>query len=383
MRQLQDSLLAALNSKANVPVLWLVAVAAYLPLHRAGANMESLLQRHWPRVVSELLNQQISEPLEEARLRPTIRAITPIDTAVSLAVREQYEENPFPRWVKSPGQLVPRSVEEAMHILFPTATLQGVAGDDGCDILVAGCGTGHHAIECAQRFRGARVLAIDLSLASLSYAKRKTRELDMRNIDYAQADILKVESIQREFDVIEAGGVLHHLEDPFAGWRALVSRLRPHGFMYVGLYSAVGRQRLIAARAFIAERGYRSTADDIRRFRQDLLASELAEPLRRYCRTMDFFNISGCRDLFFHVQEHRHDLAQIKAFLDDNGLDFLGFVLEPQELQRFYARFPGETVATNLDLWQIFEAENPDFFSSMYHMWLRKRASAPPVPALN
>jgi hypothetical protein len=103
VRQLQDSLLAALNSKANVPALWLVAVAAYLPFHRAGANMAPLLQRHWPRVVSELLNQQISEPLEEARLRPTIRAITPIDTAVSLAVREQYEENPFPRWVKSPG----------------------------------------------------------------------------------------------------------------------------------------------------------------------------------------------------------------------------------------------------------------------------------------
>jgi SAM-dependent methyltransferase len=207
--------------------------------------------------------------------------------------------------------------------------------------------------------------------------------LDMRNIDYAQADILKVGSIQREFDVIEAGGILHHLEDPFAGWRALVSRLRPHGFMYVGLYSAIGRQRLVAARAFIAERGYQSTADDIRRFRQDFLASELEKPLRRYCRTMDFFNISGCRDLFFHVQEHRHNLAQVKAFLDDNGLDFLGFVLEPQELQRFYARFPGETVATNLELWQIFEAENPDFFSSMYHMWLRKRASAPPVPALN
>ena len=123
VRQLQHSLLAALNSKANVPVLWLVAVAAYLPLHRAGANTEPLLRRNWPRVVSELLNQQISAPLEEARLRTTIRAITPIDTAVSLAVREQYEENPFPRWVKSPGQLVPRSVEEAMRILFPTATL--------------------------------------------------------------------------------------------------------------------------------------------------------------------------------------------------------------------------------------------------------------------
>ncbi len=42
------------------------------------------------------------------------------------------------------------------------------------DVLIAGCGTGQHAIETAQRFSGARVLAIDLSLTSLAYAKRKT-----------------------------------------------------------------------------------------------------------------------------------------------------------------------------------------------------------------
>jgi SAM-dependent methyltransferase len=367
VQQLRQSLLAALNSKANIPVLWPVAVAAYLPLHRgASTDMRPLLDRHWPRAVTDLLIKQIHEPQEEARLRATIRAITPVDNAVSLAVREQYEENPYPRWVKAPAELVSRTVAEAMRILFPTTALPSIAEEDGCDILVAGCGTGNHAIETAQRLRGARVLAIDLSLASLSYAKRKTRELDLRNIDYAQADILKIGSITRDFDVIEAGGVLHHLDDPFAGWRALVSCLRAGGFMYVALYSAAGRQRLAAARAFIAERGYRPTADGIRKFRQDLMASELEPQLRMFWQTLDFFNVSGCRDLFFHVQEHRHDLPQIKTFLDDNDLEFLGFVLEADQLQRFHARFPGEPAATNLDLWQIFETENLDFFAGMF-----------------
>ena len=121
--------------------------------------------------------------------------------------------------------------------------------------------------------------------------------------------------------------------------------------MYVALYSPPGRQRLAVARAFIAERGYRSTPEDIRRFRQDLMASDLELPLRLFWQTMDFFNISGCRDLFFHVQEHRLDLKQIKAFIDDNDLDFLGFVLEARELQRFQARFPGEIAASDLHLW--------------------------------
>ena len=46
------------------------------------------------------------------------------------------------------------------------------------------CGTGQHAIEVA-RYEGAQVLAVDLSLSSLAYAKRKTKELALNNIEYA------------------------------------------------------------------------------------------------------------------------------------------------------------------------------------------------------
>ena len=41
-------------------------------------------------------------------------------------------------------------------------------------MLVAGCGTGWHAVGIAQKYHGARVLAVDLSLSSLCYAKRNT-----------------------------------------------------------------------------------------------------------------------------------------------------------------------------------------------------------------
>jgi len=35
--------------------------------------------------------------------------------------------------------------------------------------------------------------------------KRKTRELGITNIEYAQADILKIGDIARDFDIIESG----------------------------------------------------------------------------------------------------------------------------------------------------------------------------------
>ena len=49
------------------------------------------------------------------------------------------------------------------------------------DVLIAGCGTGQHSIESAMRFEKAKVLAVDLSLSSLAYAKRKTNELNIKN----------------------------------------------------------------------------------------------------------------------------------------------------------------------------------------------------------
>src|SRR5206468_3479419 len=82
-------------------------------------------------------------------------------------------------WIKMHVRYAAYTLDGALRMLFPSIALQPVAGEDGCDILIAGCGTGRQAIDAAQRFHGARVLAIDLSLGSLSYAKRKTRELDL------------------------------------------------------------------------------------------------------------------------------------------------------------------------------------------------------------
>ncbi len=111
-------------------------------------------------------------------------------------MRDQYEHNPYPRWAKLPLPAEPDTIEGALRALFPSLPA-GSATRDGCDVLIAGCGTGHCAIEAARRYRGARVLAVDLSLTSLGYAMRKTRELAIANIDYAQADILQLGTLGR------------------------------------------------------------------------------------------------------------------------------------------------------------------------------------------
>src|SRR5262245_6390228 len=243
--QLRQLLADALAAQTEPPMLRLAALGAYEPLHMLQ-HAQTLNAKTEP--LKGLIDQQVRQPLDELRLRATIRALTPIDDAVSLAVRDQYEHNPYSRWAKLPLPAEPDTIEGALRTLFPSLPA-GSTTRDGCDVLIAGCGTGHCAIEAARRYRGARVLAVDLSLTSLGYAMRKTRELAITNIDYAQADILKLGALGQTFDVIEAGGVLHHLDDPFAGWRVLLELLRPGGFMYLGLYSALGRKHIVNVRS--------------------------------------------------------------------------------------------------------------------------------------
>lgn len=370
-RDLQGRLSATLEADAPVPALWLAAVAAYFPLHSVPLSAR-LLERSWPEGIAALLTQQVSEPAEERRISATVPRLTDIEDEVSLLVQRQYEENPYPRWIRIPPSRKAASIEAHLRQTFPLAAFDRSPARTRMEILVAGCGTGQQAIRTAQQFPAARILAIDLSRTSLAYALRKTRELGLSSIEYAQADVLELRSLARPFDLITASGVLHHLADPWRGWRTLLSLLRPGGFMLLGLYSRIARREVVRLRQSIAELGYGVTADEIRRCRQDFM-NRSGGAGSADGRDSDLFTVSGCRDLLFHVQEHHVTLTEIGRFLQENGLVFLGFDIAADVLQSYRQRFPGDRAATNLAQWQVFEDENPGTFVGMYQFWVQKR----------
>jgi Tfp pilus assembly protein PilF/2-polyprenyl-3-methyl-5-hydroxy-6-metoxy-1,4-benzoquinol methylase len=369
----RTKLLALLDTGEVVPPFLVLAVAAYFPLNSLR-DASRLLAANELGPVDGVLRQQIREPLEERALRAGVECLTSITSGASEEVRDQYEQNPYPRWVKVPTGEQALHFNEELRRALPLARFTPMPDDSAPDVLIAGCGTGSHSILTAQRFRGARVLAIDLSLSSISYAKRKTRELGMTSIEYAQADILKIGDIARTFDIIESSGVLHHLADPFMGWRALLSLLRPGGFMRLGFYSELARRHVVKAREFIAARGYGSTPDDIRRFRQDLIVKDMSVELQWLSNVSDFYSTSDCRDLLFHVQEHRLTLDQVESFLAEFGLQFIGFELDPRVLNQYRARFAHDPPGANLRNWARFEADNPDTFVGMYQFWIQQPA---------
>jgi tetratricopeptide (TPR) repeat protein/2-polyprenyl-3-methyl-5-hydroxy-6-metoxy-1,4-benzoquinol methylase len=357
----------ALLERSDMPRPEALAVlACYRPLG-ALPYAASLDLHPWPAPVRALIVQQVIERIEEARLADAMPALTPIEGDVSRQVQRQYEENPYPRWTKLPPT-PPLPLDTYLRMLFPGAALPPRGSIADRDILIAGCGTGQESLDLARQFPASRILAVDLSRTSLAYAARKAREAGCTQVEHAQADLLALGSVARTFDVISSVGVLHHLADPLAGWRALAARLRPGGFMQVGLYSEIARRDITAARAELAAEDAQPDPGTIRRTRVRLLGDARWNALTRL---RDFYGLNECRDLLFHVQEHCTTLPALRDVIASLDLRFIGLAVPPAVSHAFAQRFP-DAAADDLERWHAFELEHPDTFAGMYVFWVHK-----------
>ncbi|WP_293902721.1 class I SAM-dependent methyltransferase [Phenylobacterium sp.] len=331
-----------------------MVLACYAPLARLpGADL--LMGKVWSGPVRTVLQEQIGTVRREQALQVRIQALTPIRDEVSGQVRAQYEASPYPRW----RRVTP---------VAPVASIFGWPVPKAANVLFAGCGTGYHAIHAGQRYAGAKMLAVDLSRASLGYALRKTREAGIANLGFAQADLLELGSTGLSFDVIECSGVLHHLADPFEGARVLAGLLRPGGVMKLGLYSATARRGLKAAK--VLAKSY--TPGTVRALRQAIVAAPEADPVKGAMRFSDFYAASSCRDLLMHVQEHEMEIADLARMIGENGLRFLGFTVAADVRAAYRQMFPDDPGATDLDRWAEFERRWPMTFGGMYQFWVHK-----------
>ena len=323
-----------------------------------------------PNDLKNLGKRQIADVKKEIVLRSEMPKLTEITDDISLKVREQYEANPYPRWVNRGLPFEASSISTIVKNINLRLSETAICGCDAPQILIGGCGTGQHSIAVAARFKDCSVLAIDLSLNSLAYAQRNTEELGLKNIEYMQADILDLVKLDRQFDIVESAGVLHHMYDPMAGWRALTGCLKPGGLMRIGLYSDLARQHIVKMREEISCLNLATNDFTMKTFRQEVINSDQKHH-KQILSTNDFYSLSELRDLLFHVQEHRFTIPQIKNCLSELGLKFCGY-----ESQAIVERFKTLNLDSNdlydLDKWNAFERDNPNSFIGMYQFWCQK-----------
>ena len=317
-----------------------------------------------------VLQRGIAEPDAEARIAATLDDLGPIADMTSRAVKVQYEANPYPKWLSVDREDEPRGLNHELSGRFPNLRAGGLDLTRP-RILVAGCGTGRHAISTASRYKDCSVLAVDISTASLAYAARQAESLGQNNIDFARADILELGRFDARFDLIECSGVLHHMADPLVGWQVLRGLLKRNGLMRIGLYSARARARWNNLRE---KAPTNDPATFIRKRRTDLLTSPPKGAEALVFQISDFYTLSGCRDLLFHTQELHFTLPEVSRALDKLSLDFLGFATLPKSAEQAFRAIHGSgNKLQNLELWDSFEQDNPDTFITMYQFWCQAR----------
>lgn len=366
-----DAMCATLPSNPDWEKLALTA--CYRPL---GSIVDFEFDRSGaPAEVLAVLRQQIDEPAEEKDLSADVATLTPIADATSISVRSQYEEHPYPRWVRV-GTRAPKPFRSAVRDKLPHLPPEQLPLEDNPRVLVAGCGTGLEAMNVANTFQMSSLFAVDLSRTSLGYAQRKFKEHGITDVTWRHGDILELGAIDDRFDMVHSFGVIHHMADPAKGLSVLSGLLNPGGYLFLGLYSTIARRPITAARAHIAERGVPSTTDGIRSLRREILLGDTDPEIAQIATpASDFWTTSECRDLMFHVEEHHFTLVEIGEMFAREGLEFLGLEIPyAPDLSRFRAQHPDAASLRSLAAWHAFEEQNSKTFGGTYRIWARKPA---------
>ena len=126
--------------------------------------------------------------------------------------------------------------ESFAAIYFRDVDLEGLRGKVGLD---AGCGKGRFTRFLAQ------YLEAEVALDGSSAVEAAARNLaGVEGATVIRSDLRTAPFAPESFDFISSLGVLHHLDDPFAGFERLVGLLAPGGQMLLYLYSRPDERNL-------------------------------------------------------------------------------------------------------------------------------------------
>ena len=142
----------------------ILSLASYKPLNRFEWSSSLMITDK----IKDVFTRQVTEPNQEDRLKTDSHVLEDITDKVSSKVRDQYEVSPYPRWVNLGLVLKPAPISKVVEVMKLKIFDDKIKEVEAPNILIAGCGTGQHSIVTAARFKDSKVLAIDLSLSSLS-----------------------------------------------------------------------------------------------------------------------------------------------------------------------------------------------------------------------
>jgi len=368
---LKDMISKSLNTAGCTPIdlsgaLLLVAMYDYWDTLPAADKLMAFKDDSWPDVtysLKKILNKR------NQRSHYCFDEITAIPSTDQHDVKAQYERFPYPQW-ESLDIRTPIEYGQALQYQYPNAQLPSYIFSNNLNILVAGCGTGRHAINAACYFKNVDILALDICHNSLAYAKFKSEEFSIKNIDFKLADLSKLEILDTKFDIIECSGVLHHIRHYKKSLNNLLINLKPNGLIKLSLYSERARKPIISIRDLFKRDDTELNEHKIKIARQAILQSEELGDKKRVLDSDDFYSMSGTVDLLFHQYEKRFNPLLLKSLCQSHNLEWLGFSNLDRKTKNEFMSFHGSNYnLTDLNQWEEFEKVYPETFSSMYQFY--------------
>jgi SAM-dependent methyltransferase len=247
-------------------------------------------------------------------------------SSVSRRVAEQYERHIYPPPLDDlAGSAARAKTERADPHYFSAHLWPEGPPRRNLRILSAGCGTSQ-AAHLAFNNPDSQVTGIDLSQTSLAHQRLLAERHGLKNLRLEQRDILDVAGGAERYDLIACTGVLHHMERPEDGLRALASVLAPKGALYAMVYASSRRAGVYVLQDLFRRLGVQQDAAGIAFVRKVL--DEL--PLHHYARW--FLPPAGVRiedaelvDIFLHVQDRAYSVSEVLDLVSGAGLAFQGW----------------------------------------------------------
>ena len=164
--------------KGEINEINIAILSCYFPLYKLINDLPLLQSFQSPsKTYMQLLQLQVEEPLKENELSKEIKKLGTFRDDITQKVKSQYEENPYPRWrfIRF-FRDYKISIKDAINNEISPNRISINVNNKQPKVLIAGCGTGKQILQ-ALKYQNSVITAIDLSLSSLAYAKRKLDEL--------------------------------------------------------------------------------------------------------------------------------------------------------------------------------------------------------------
>ena len=265
-------------------------------------------------------------------------------------VRRQYETYPYPE--RDPAEERTRLIEGSpSHPVEIDHFLYGGRRDWSRPFraLVAGGGTGDGLIMLAVKLADigcpAEIAYLDMSEASRAVAEARAAARGLDAIRFVTGDLLTAPELG-PFDYIDCCGVLHHLADPDAGFRALAGALAPGGGIGLMVYAPHGRTGVYPLQAAFGRLFADDAPEDQVRLARHVLGGL---PETNWFRRNELLgdhraSDAGLYDLLLHSRDRPYTVAELDGALERAGLGLVSF-LEPARYDPRHYLPPGPELA--------------------------------------